>query len=149
MVAGVVSLLWQRSVSLDFSSYFPRNPSRRFQASGASGEFPSKAPLTSLAHNLNETICLCAAVKNFHFRPDARNPPTPHDSISPPPLFSLSSLKIVSVPSLHLITVSLWTHFIVSLFHFQEGCRRLRLTLHNQSPDRSTEQHRDKVRSDY
>lgn len=39
--------------------------------------------------------------------------------------------------------------FIVSLPSFQDGCRRLRLTLHNQGPDRGAEQHRDKVSADY
>lgn len=71
------------------------------------------------------------------------------DSLSPP-LFPPFLLKTVLNHSLHHITVSLWIPFIFSFPHclFQDGCRRLRLTLHDQSQAaRSTDHHRDKVRA--
>lgn len=80
---------------LTFLPTFPEIRAGASKREEASGEFPSKAPLTSLAHNLNGTICLCAAVKNFHFRPDARNTPPP-----PPRSFAMTqSLLRLFFPS--------------------------------------------------
>ena len=83
-------------------------------------------------------------------------PPSPlappyveYDSVSPP-LYSPPQNSPQSLSACNHITVSLLSRFIFSSLRclFQEGCRRLRLTLHDQSQAaRSTEQPRDKVRT--
>lgn len=115
-----VLLPWKCSVWLDFtfSSQFPRNPATASNWLGAPGEFPPKVPLTSVAHNLNETICLWAAVKNFCFLSDARIPVSRWVWLSLsasffPPLLSQNSPQPVSpshnglfVDSLHRLLFS-------------------------------------------
>lgn len=97
--------------------------------SQAPREFPPVVPVTYIAHNSNQTICLCAAVKNFCFLSDA---PTP--SFPPPPSVTQSLLLFPPPPTLfpqssphqplHHITVSLWKGFIVSSLLLTFSLRR-------------------------
>lgn len=112
-------------LDITLSARFPRNPAAALRAPG---EIPPEVPLTSAAHNLIQTICLCAAVRQTFafsfffggggcytlFLTGCSLPPLllirECDSVSPP----LSSPLTASIRPFPHITVPLWLRPIVS-----------------------------------
>lgn len=123
---------WKRSVSLRHHVFCPLFPGTQpLLPTGCERleSFRLKVPVTCAARNLNQTVCLCAAGKNFCFLSDVRTPSillllllltgpplcpsssasfTEYDSLSPLLSPPLDSFKIVLKQSLHHITDSLW-----------------------------------------
>lgn len=130
--------------------FLSQKSSQFFQLAGERPESFCPSPSDILSTRFkSDNLSLCSCEKLFALTLTPVSPAlAASDSVSPP-LFPPLSLKIASLSTTQRSLCGRTSSSPCFTAFIQEGCRRLRLTLHNQGQAaQTTEQHRDKVRTD-